>query len=187
MTQGGIMTENMPTGFNDLKPTELFRSALEDFALPVDEADKNKKKVLLAAFAEGGVSWDDYVSQHPEVAPAPEPTPQVQPVAEELTVQRETEPSRGNVVSSTDVTGAEAPVSPVEEVVIRTAQPPMPQVNEKFLIKMVRDNPRFEVKGHNFTSSHPYALVNEDVANHLLEKEDGFRMATPSELREFYG
>ena len=47
------MSDTLPTSFDDLKPTELYRSAIEDFALPVEEEDKNKKKVLLAAFVEG--------------------------------------------------------------------------------------------------------------------------------------
>ena len=159
--------ESKPKGFEDLKPTELYRSAIEDFAVPVEEADKNKKKVLLAALVESGVTWADYVAQHPEVAPEPA------------------------VVTTTDM-GARTDalsVEPVveEEVVIRTAEAPKPQVREKFLIKMVRDNAVYEVKGVRFTAQHPYALVPEGMANYLLEREDGFRMATPSELREFYG
>lgn len=164
------MSETKPTSFEDLKPTELYRSAIEDFAIPVDEADKNKKKVLLAAFVEGGVSWADYVAQHPEVAPEPEPVPAV--------------------VTTSDMgarTDALSVAEPEEEVIIRVAEAPAPQVREKFLIRMVRDNLRFDVKGHSFTQEHPYALVSESTANHLLEKEDGFRMATPSELREYYG
>lgn len=162
------MSEVKPTGFNDLKPAELYRSAIEDFALPVEEADKGKKKVLLAAFLEGGVEWADYVAQHPEVAP-------VEPVVPE---------APANVVTSKDV---KAQVED-EEIVIRVAEAPKPNVREKFLIKMVRDNPRFDLKGGiSFTQEHPYALVDEAMADYLLTREDGFRQATPGELREFYG
>lgn len=154
-----------PTGFSDLKPTELYRSAIEDFALPVDAEDKNKKSVLLAAFVEGGVEWKDYVAQHPEVAPDPEP-----------------------VVENNVVTSADLKAKPIEEdVVIRVKEEIPLKSNEKYLIKMVRDNPQFNVMGVKFTQEHPYALVRPEIADYLLTKEDGFRQATPSELREFYG
>ena len=156
-----------PTGFSDLKPTELYRSAIEDFALPVDAEDKNKKSVLLAAFLEGGVEWKDYVAQHPEVAPDPEPEVEV----------------AQNVITSDDIKAK--PVE--EEVVIRVKEDIPLSTNEKYLIKMTRDNLQFNVKGVKFTQEHPYALVSPDVADYLLTKEDGFRQATPSELREFYG
>lgn len=178
------MSENTkPKGFEDLKPTELYRSAIEDFAVPVEEADKNKKKVLLAALVESGVTWADYLAQHPEVAPT----------QEEVAAERVKEKARaGATITSADVAGdvsGSLSVEPVveEEVVIRTAEKPKPQVREKFLIKMVRDNPVFEVRGVRFTQSHPYALVPEGMADYLLTREDGFRMATPGELREFYG
>lgn len=157
-----------PTGFSDLTPTELYRSAIEDFALPVEVEDKNKKKVLLAAFVEGGVSWSDYVAQHPEVAPDPEPVVE--------------SPAPG-VITSSDLKA-----KPIEEdVVIRVKEEIPLASNEKYLIKMTRDNPQFNVKGVKFTQEHPYALVSPDVADYLLTKEEGFRQATPSELREFYG
>lgn len=162
-----MSTDTKPKGFEDLKPTELYRSAVEDFAVPIEEADKNKKKVLLAALVESGVTWADYVAQHPEVAPEPAVV------------------TTADMGARTDALSVEPVVE--EEVVIRTAEKPKPQVAEKFLVKMVRDNPVFEVRGVRFTSQHPYALVAEPMANHLLEKEEGFRMATPSELREFYG
>jgi len=161
MTKGEEMTK--PTKFEDLKPTELYRSAIEDFALPVEESDKNKKTVLLAAFVEGGVKWADYVAQHPEVAPDPE---------------------EDNVVVSQDV----APkATSVEEQRVIVAEPPQARTNDVFLIKMVRDNVLYETRGHRFTQQHPYALVSPEDAEFILTQEDGFRQATPGELAEFYG
>jgi hypothetical protein len=162
------MSDTLPAGFNDLTPTELFRSALEDFALPVDEADKNKKKVLLAAFAEGGVSWSDYVAQHPEVKPQPE-----------------------NVITSPTVPGEGQPV-PQEKPQpkpgkIITAEKPKVNPEDRYLIKMVRPNVRFDTRGYTFTKEHPYALVSANDADYILEKEEGFQMASPAELREYYG
>lgn len=161
------MSETLPTSFDDLKPTELYRSAIEDFALPVEEEDKNKKKVLLAAFAEGGVAWSDYVAQHPEVKPEPE-----------------------NVITSPSVPGegqpAPKPEAPKPGKIITAAKP---EVNpeDRYLIKMVRDNVRYDTRGYTFTQEHPYALVAAMDADYILEKEEGFQMASPSELREYYG
>lgn len=181
------MTDTKPTKFEDLDAPELYRSAIEDFAVPVEEADKGKKKVLLAALLESGIEWKDYVAQHPEFAEEPK----VETVVAETpnVLDREPEPQRaGAVITSGDVSkDSSAALSVEAEPVIHVAQPPRPQVSDKYLIKMVRDNELFEVPGVRFTKSHPYALVGESLANHLLEKEEGFRMATPSELREFYG
>lgn len=155
-----------PTSFEDLKPAELYRSAVEDFALVVDEADKTKKKVLLAAFLEGGIEWDDYVAQHPEVAP--------EPVEEPV------------VVDPTVSVVATAPtlVDPTQVVV---AQAPVFQPAATYLIKMERDNPLYETRGYKFTQENPYALMSAADADYVLSREDGFRQATPSELQEYYG
>lgn len=151
-----------PTSFKDLKPTELYRSAIEDFALPVDEEDKNKKTVLLAAFVEGGVTWEDYVAQHPEVAPVEDESPT-------------------NVVTTQSVAPA------VEEPVrIITAETPQYNSGDKLLVKMERKNPLYEIMGYRFTQDNPYALVSPQAAEAIL-REDGFRQAFPSELQEFYG
>lgn len=180
-TKEDIMSET-PRGFDDLKPAELYRSALEDFALPVEEADKGKKKVLLAAFLEGGVTWDDYVSQHPEVAPV------VEVVEEPVYV-----PSAANQVQDTTLAPENKWDEPVEAVAVVEAprivvKEAIPVTSpDQYLIKMTRDNPLFEIRGHKFSRSHPYALVDATDADYILTNEDGFRQATPSELREFYG
>jgi hypothetical protein len=162
------MSKENPEKFADLDADLLYTSALEDFALPATEEDKGKKKALLALFTEYDIKWADYLARHPEIAPPAEPE-----VPE-------------NVVTSTDVTGA--PNEPVEEVRIVTASAPKPNVKEKYLMKMVRDNPRIDFPGRvSFTQEHPYQLVDEEMADYLLTKETGFRQATPGELREFYG
>lgn len=54
------------------------------------------------------------------------------------------------------------------------------------LMKMVRRNPTYEVRGHRFTRKHPFALVSSDDANYIIEHIDGFRIASPREAEEFY-
>ena len=57
---------------------------------------------------------------------------------------------------------------------------------EMVLIRMTRSNPTFEAWGYKFSKTHPYALVKESDADALIEKVGGFRVASPSEAREFY-
>lgn len=157
------MSDKKPTGFKDLSVAELRRSAVEDFA--VDVSDVDNKQVVIAALAESGVQWKDYVAQHPEVAP------------DDNVVKS------GGVDSS--VLSVEEPADePVGDVIV--AQPVSAKPTDKFLIKMTRNNPLYETRGYRFTQEHPYNLVSPEDAEFILSREDGFRQAFPSELEEFY-
>lgn len=156
------MSKEIPESFNDLDVAELRRTAVEDFAVDIKATDN--KKTVLAALVEDGVEWEQYAALKglsvPEPEPVVEPAPEVEP--------------------------AEATI-PEPEVEIITATAPAPNAVQKYLIRMERDNVRYDTRGYKFTQEHPYALVNADDANYILEKEIGFRMATPRELEEFYG
>lgn len=157
------MTDKLPKSFKDLKIAELRRSAIEDFAVDVDE--KATSDEVVAALAESGVTWENYLECHPEARPVEETTP--------------------NIITSQDVapTNEEVLVAK-EEVVVHQEL----KVGEQpFLIKMVRENPLFQTKGYTFTSEHPYQLVKPEDAQYILSNEDGFRQAFPAELAEFYG
>jgi len=54
------------------------------------------------------------------------------------------------------------------------------------LIKMERKNPTYQTFGVTFTREHPYAVVSEELAQKIIDTEDGFRMASPSEVKSFY-
>jgi len=166
------MSKENPTSFEDLETKELYRSAVEDFAAAVDEADKGKKKVLLAALVEAGVEWSDYVAQHPEVVPE---KPVYQPTPNQ-TVET-VEPLEG--FPEEEVAVVQAPVQV-------QVQQPIAQNDQPYLIRMTRDNLVFETRGYRFTKDHPYALVSAKDAQFILSKEDGFRQAFPAELDEFY-
>ena len=60
-------------------------------------------------------------------------------------------------------------------------------VEEKVLLKMTRANGTFEVRGVRFTKSNPYAIVRERDADFILDHYEGFKIASPKEVREFYG
>lgn len=167
------MSDASPTSFNALTKDELYRSAVEDFALEVKKTDN--KQTLLAAFGEYGVTWADYLKQHPELLP------------KEEEMNRTPEPSRqGSVISTQDMEVEPTPV--VEEPAagrVITYEPPKYNPNDKLLIKMERKNPMFQIRGYTFKKEAPYNLVSPSDAEFILRKP-GFRQAFPSEVAEFY-
>lgn len=166
-----------PKTFNDLNKDELIRSALEDFAIELSDDEKANKQTVLAAFAESNIVWDDYVAQHPEVAPGP------------VVTVTSNAPSHGKIGEDT----VEGTITPVVEEIddtpgeIHVQKPIVAAPTDQFLLKMTRDNPVFQTRGYEFTEDHPYALVTAADAMWILENEDGFRQAYPQELQEFYG
>lgn len=152
------MSKENPESFNDLLVEELRRTAIEDFAVDIKATDN--KKTVIAALVEDGVEWEQYATLKGLNTVKSDPTP---PPA------------------------AYTPPEPVveQEVEIITAEA-LPKT-QKYLVKMERDNVRYVTRGYNFTKEHPYALVDPEDIDYVLEKEIGFRMATPRELEEFYG
>lgn len=155
------------TSFEDFSVEELRKIAVEQFAVEI--MPKDNKKTVIKALTDSGIFFEDYAVEKgwrvPEepVAPAHVPLP----VAPVETVE---------AVAITE-----------EPVKIITQEPIAPTANQKYLLKMERDNVAFEVAGYRFTKEHPYALVESAAADYILTKEKGFRMAFPSELEEFYG
>lgn len=167
-----------PTKFEDLSKDELIRSALEDFAVDLSDEEQGSKKTVLAALLESNLTWNDYVAQHPEVAPE-----------EKAAVVTSNAPSHGKVGEG--VTTGEITVNsdPEPEPTVHVATPVVQAVspNDQYLLKMTRDNPLYQTRGYEFTKEHPYALVSANDAQWILENEQGFRQAFPNELAEFYG
>ena len=60
------------------------------------------------------------------------------------------------------------------------------QSKETVLVKMDRANASYETYGYEFTREHPYVAISSDVAQEIFDNEEGFRMATPREVQEFY-
>jgi hypothetical protein len=54
------------------------------------------------------------------------------------------------------------------------------------LVKMDRENPRYDVMGYTFTSENPFIAMPEEKAQKIFDSQEGFRMATPKEVQEFY-
>jgi hypothetical protein len=54
------------------------------------------------------------------------------------------------------------------------------------LVRMTRDNFRYDIIGFTFTKEHPFVAMHKDKAQAIFDKEEGFRPATPKEVQDFY-
>lgn len=54
------------------------------------------------------------------------------------------------------------------------------------LVKMTRPNFSYEIMGHRFTKEHPFVAMDKETAQAIFDKEEGFVVATPNEVQEFY-
>jgi hypothetical protein len=65
---------------------------------------------------------------------------------------------------------------------------PKKDLNEDtVLVRMTRANFRYDILGHTFTKDHPFVAMNEKDAQQIFDREEGFRLATPKEVQEYYG
>lgn len=165
---------------NDLPIAELRRLADDVYPVEFTEEENKDKKKAAAALEAVGASWPQYLKIHA--------TDEIrEKFAEEYnTLVDPSNASGGNgVVTSDQVNGtATEQVVPNEEVVIITKE--APKVTEKYLVKMTRQNPLYQVGPYKFTKEHPYALVEGKDLRRLLEDEEGFRQAYPDEIEDFY-
>lgn len=61
------------------------------------------------------------------------------------------------------------------------------QSGDTVLVRMTRANFRYDILGHTFTKDHPFVAMNEEDAQSIFDIEEGFRLATPKEVQEYYG
>ena len=54
------------------------------------------------------------------------------------------------------------------------------------LVRMTRENFRYDIIGFTFTKEHPFVAMHKDKAQAIFDKEEGFRPATPKEVQDFY-
>jgi hypothetical protein len=54
------------------------------------------------------------------------------------------------------------------------------------LVRMTRENFRYDIMGFTFTKQHPFIAMHKDKAQAIFDKEEGFRPATPKEVQDFY-
>jgi hypothetical protein len=63
---------------------------------------------------------------------------------------------------------------------------PNAQPEDTVLVRMTRENFRYDILGFTFTKEHPFVAMTEDSAQEIFDKEEGFRLATPKEVQEYY-
>ena len=74
-----------------------------------------------------------------------------------------------------------------EEVeVLPVFDPNKEQDKDNVLVKMERANFRYDILGFTFTKEHPFVAMSPDNAQAIFDKEEGFRLATPKEVQDFY-
>jgi hypothetical protein len=63
---------------------------------------------------------------------------------------------------------------------------PDSQPENTVLVRMTRENFRYDMEGFTFTKEHPFVAMTEEDAQEIFDKEEGFRLATPKEVQEYY-
>jgi len=72
------------------------------------------------------------------------------------------------------------------EEVLPKFDPKKEQPEDTVLVRMTRANFRYDAMGFTFTREHPFVAMPTDKAEEIFEKEEGFRLATPKEVQDFY-
>ena len=66
------------------------------------------------------------------------------------------------------------------------AAPKVVNKEDMVLVKMTRPNFSYEIMGNRFTKEHPFVAMDKETAQAIFDKEEGFVLATPAEVQEFY-
>jgi hypothetical protein len=74
-----------------------------------------------------------------------------------------------------------------EEVEVLPKFDPSQELDDDMvLVRMTRANYRYDIAGHTFTKEHPFVAMKPEKAQQIFDKEEGFRLATPREVQEYY-
>jgi len=74
----------------------------------------------------------------------------------------------------------------LEEIEIIPRLDPKKVDADSILVRMTRENYRYDIHGHTFTKEHPFVAMPEEEAQKIFDTEEGFRLATPKEVQDFY-
>jgi hypothetical protein len=80
----------------------------------------------------------------------------------------------------------DAAAEDTSEEVLPKFDPKKDQPQDTVLVRMTRANFRYDIMGHTFTKDHPFVAMKDNDAQAIFDKEEGFRLATPKEVQEFY-
>jgi hypothetical protein len=75
-----------------------------------------------------------------------------------------------------------------EEIeILPVFDPKAERTEDTVLVRMTRANFRYDILGHTFTQDHPFVAMHKDSAQAIFDIEEGFRLATPKEVQDYYG
>jgi hypothetical protein len=135
---------------------EQLRTVAETFGVELDGRWK-EKRIVEELLAEG-ITWDMWTESN--AAFIPELIDEVHDLKED-----DPEPEPEPVVDTTERFNSKNAVE---------------------LLKMERWNPQYNILGYKFTREHPFMLMKPEDAMWIMAHEEGFRLATPEEAKEFY-
>jgi hypothetical protein len=75
-----------------------------------------------------------------------------------------------------------------EEIeILPVFDPKSERSEDTVLVMMTRANFRYDIMGYTFTKEHPFVAMHKDAAQQIFDIEEGFRLATPKEVQDYYG
>lgn len=162
--------------FKNLNKQKLLKAA-EYFDVPVTEDDT--KAEIIAALEENEVSWSNYkkfVEPHElEQDHQDDNGWNLSPVEDETSV------SNSNAYETKTAAKVDS-VGPAAQAV---------EFNKMVLLKMDRKNATFEILGRKFTREQPFQVMSENEAQDIINTAEtmggGFRIASPSEAKSYFG
>lgn len=168
--------------FQNLKVDEL-KELAAFFAVEPKVADAEHgptKKELLAALAEDEVSKEDYDTFLEAKAAGTDKTAEEKREEAAAAAAAAEEEADATAESEDEV---EADATEAVEVVEEQDE----DESEQVLVKYERKNPTWEVGGYRFTKAHPFKSVPVETAESLIKGDKtGFRLALPSEVKDYY-
>lgn len=72
------------------------------------------------------------------------------------------------------------------EDILPKFDPKAEQPENTVLVRMTRDNFRYDIMGYTFTKEHPFVAMVSEKAQEIFDKEEGFRLANPKEVQDYY-
>jgi hypothetical protein len=119
-------------------------------------------------------------------------------IAEDFGVDTETLKNKNDIVASLADEGVtwavyQKTIKDVEDAkedvsheILPKFDPKAEQPENTVLVRMTRANFRYDIMGFTFTKDHPFVAMDKEKAQEIFDKEEGFRLANPKEVQEFY-
>ena len=116
-------------------------------------------------------------------------------VAEEFAVDLESAKTKAEVLAALAEEGVTSDLIDNLKKVEREEIPPAPVFTNaedlskdpgSALVKMERKNRSYETFGYSFSQEHPFAAMPMETAMEIFDTQEGFRLATPREVNEYY-